>query len=98
MSLLFPIRIKCISSDVSRHSISCKNLDEKNKNEAGMITFEKITLARMQSIAPHHCGNHNHCRLEYCQHKDIEFTKIATCRLLHDKNESLFNAKISIDE
>ena len=98
VSILDPIRIKLISSDVSRCLISSKNLNKKNTNEEGTITFEKIMLARMQSIMSHHCGNHKHCRSENCQHKDVKLAERETRGFLHDKNEFPFNTKISFNE
>ena len=78
VGLLVPIRIKTISSDVSRH---LRNYRDNMIKPNSIRSFErKKCLDNIDSIIHHHCGNHDFCSLGWCKYKQIVYEEKAKLR------------------
>ena len=44
-----------------------------NLNAQSINDQKLVYLARISSIVPHHCGNHEYCNKKHCQYKLLEF-------------------------
>ena len=74
VGLLEPQRIRSISADVSRHLRDYHRVSSNGNLNAQSINDQKLVyLARISSIVPHHCGNHEYCNKKHCQYKLLEF-------------------------
>ena len=81
VGLLEPNRIRSMSADVSRHlreyklekqSVEITNIGKEEKEEL-IKNQRKECLQRIDSIAHHHCGNHQYCTKSHCKYKEIEY-------------------------
>ena len=79
VGLLEPIRIKTISSDISRH---LRNYRDNMNKPNSIRSFERTKcLDNIDSIIHHHCGNHDFCSLGWCKYKQIIYEEKAKLRL-----------------
>ena len=67
---LTPVRIKTISSDISRH-LRMYKIDRDKPNAIPEVEKKKC-LDNLESVVHHHCGNHKLCSLDWCKYKQIE--------------------------
>ena len=67
--LLHPLRIKCMSSDISRFLRSYKKAIDVIGSVKNLE--RQKCLENLASVVPHHCGNHSKCKQEFCKYLQL---------------------------
>ena len=85
VNLLDPNSIRSISSDVSRHLKTYYAIDKKLLKKEEIMPLKIRYLKRINSIIPHHCGNHMNCTISHCKYKSLELAERITCGIVDEK-------------
>ena len=75
MNLLDPNRIRAMSSDVSRRLKRYDKVDKHESNSKDILSLQNTCFQRVNSIVPHHCGDHSCCKASHFKQKSMQLSE-----------------------